>query len=266
MRRRRIASDIARVYVLVMAHKFTSVGFVLERLQECEHFLGRMAEASYNEFNFELNAFLSASRSVTFVLQRSLAHAPGFEAWYASQREQMKGDAAMTFFLELRNVSQKQGPVSYVAGGTLNGRTTYRFISAQSRVPVDLEGRDIGECCAAHLKKLAALVLTYYRKFPFNACIAQALTPKGMASLRFTLRDVEALLGLPQGYIEIGGDKFSVAEVLHVLRREVDAIDVADLERLAAGGFEVNGKPIVFPRGDGRDFTDDVAQIGRAHV
>jgi hypothetical protein len=216
-----------------MTHHFTSIAYPLERLQECEYFLGRMADAQGTEFTFELNAFLSASRSVTFVLQKVLAHVAAFEAWFAAQRDQMKGDAAMRFFLELRNISQKQGPVAHIAGGTLHGGWSRRFVSAQTRVPPELVGREVTECCADHLQKLAVLILKYFREYPFHACVAQALTPEGMNALRYTFEDVEALLGLPTRYTDVGGQGFPVAEKLRVLRREVDAIDVADLERLA---------------------------------
>lgn len=244
-----------------MAHRFTSIGYPIERLEECEHFLGRMAKADHAEFKFELNAFLSASRSVTFVLQKAQARAPGFDEWYSTQKEVMKQDAAMVFFLELRNVSQKEGPVSYVGGGTLGGGATYRFLSTRTKVPEELVQRDIGDCCAGHLQKLAALVLKYCREFPFNACVASALTPEGMAALGFTFRDVEALLGLPPGYTDVGGSKFSIADKLRILRSEVDSVDVPTLERLASGQFEAYGRPILFPRGTGHELLDDVARV-----
>jgi hypothetical protein len=250
-----------QVYIRAVAHTFTSISYPLDRLNECEYFLARMVAASGPEFRFELNAFLAAARSVTFVLQKSLAHAPQFETWYENQREQMKGDSAMRFFLELRNLSQKHGPVSYIGGATPARRWSYRFVSVQASVPETLAGRDISECCAEHLKKLAALLLKYYREFPFHACIANALTEEGMAALGFTFRDVEACLGLPEGYMDIGQDKFSVTAKLHVLRGEVDAIDAANLERLADGKFETNGRPLSFQEGTGRDLVDDVARL-----
>ena len=43
-------------------------------------------------------------------------------------------------------------------------------------------------------------------------------------TLGFTFRDVEALLGLPEGYTDIGEGEFSVADKLHILRGEVEPI------------------------------------------
>jgi hypothetical protein len=244
-----------------MAHDFTSIAYVLERLQESEYFLGRMAIAQGREFTFDLNAFLSACRSVTFVLQKSLAHASQFEAWFAAEREQMSSDPAMRFFLELRNISQKQGPVAHVAGSTSRGSWSHRFVSVQTRVPAELAGREIVECSGEHLQKLAGLILKYYEKFPFHACVAQALTPEGMHALQYTFRDVEALLGLPAGYTDAGGDGFSVSEKLRVLRGDIDAIDLADLQRLAAGEFAADGNPIHFAKSRGNDPTGDIARL-----
>jgi hypothetical protein len=245
----------------IMAHHFTSIVYAWERLQEAEYFLGRMANASGTEFTFELNAFLSASRSVTFVLQKALTHVAHFEVWFAAEREQMKSDGAMRFFLELRNISQKQGPVAHIAGGTTQGGWSRRFVSVQTRVPSELVGREVTACCAEHLQKLALLILKYFREFPFHACVARALTPEGMDALNYTFEDVEALLGLPAGYTDVGGQGFSVAEKLKVLRREVDTIDVADLERLARGGFLADGNPIIFAKSSGHDLTDDIARL-----
>lgn len=243
-----------------MAHRFTSIGYTLERLQECEHFLGQMVGASGRVFDFELNAFLSACRSVTFVLQKSFGHVPHFEPWFSAERDRMRNDAAMRFFLELRNISQKQGPVSYVAASSLSGQCIRRFVSGQATVPPEIRGRDITECCAEHLQKLAALVLNFFRQFPFDACMARALTPKGMRALQYTFRDVETLLGLPAGYTDVGGAQFTVAVKLRILRREVEPTDETNIERLARGQFLANGNPVTFPKSC-RELADDIAHV-----
>lgn len=43
---------------------------------------------------YELNAFLAAARSVTFLLQKEMAKVPGFAAWWDGQRQLLAGDAA----------------------------------------------------------------------------------------------------------------------------------------------------------------------------
>ena len=76
-----------------MTHAFTTLRHPVEKLLEAEHFLARMIMSDGLEYQFELNAFLSASRSVTFVLQKALSDVPGFADWYQQQQARMKADA-----------------------------------------------------------------------------------------------------------------------------------------------------------------------------
>ena len=46
--------------------------------------------AQHREFQYELNAFLSASRAVSFVLQKAMAGVKGFDTWYNERRAEMK--------------------------------------------------------------------------------------------------------------------------------------------------------------------------------
>src|SRR5438270_600179 len=96
--------------------RLTSLLLVEERLLEADHFAKRLAPQRYcRRFGYELNAFLSAARRVTFLLQKEFAQVQGFESWWKGLRAEMRADPASRFFLELRNFSQKEGRVS-VAG------------------------------------------------------------------------------------------------------------------------------------------------------
>lgn len=240
-------------------HTFTTLRHPVEKLLEAEHFLARMTASDGLEFQFELNAFLSASRSLTFVLQKTLSGVPGFTVWYEQQQVRMKADAAMRFFLELRNISQKQGPVSFVGGSLPGGRWTYRFVGRPLAVPEELLGRDIGECCAAHLTKLAILLAECVSAFPFHSCPARAFTEEGMVALGCGWQEVEVALGLPPGYTEVVG--FSAAEKLRILAREIEPLDQESIERIAKGDLRADGIGLLFPETSGRDLVDDVAAM-----
>jgi hypothetical protein len=231
----------------------------LEKLQEAEHFLARLIESQGLEFQFELNAFLSACRSATFVMQKSLAHVPAFESWYRLRREEMKADAAMKFFIELRNISQKQGPVSYVGGSSPNGRWSYRFVSSPETVPPELVGRDIVDCCAGHLQKLAKLLQSYFRAYPFDACPAHAFSEEGMVALNYSFADAEKASGVPAGWTDIAD--IPDGEKLRLLRREIEPLDLPTLGRLADGDFRSDGTPLQIPKASGSDLVDDVAAL-----
>jgi hypothetical protein len=242
-----------------MSHVFTSLRHPLERILEAEYFLGQLAKSNGLEFQFQLNAFLSASRSVTFVLQKSLNNTAGFKDWHGPQQESMKADPSMRFFLELRNISQKEGPVSYVGGARIDGGWTYRFAGSREAVPKELLGRDICDCCAEQIVKLAKMLLSYSRCFPFDACPARAFTEEGMAALGYSFTDVEDALGLPRGYTQVAN--IPVPEKLRILSREIEPLDIVELERITAGDFRSNGVALEIYRSSGGDLVDDVAAM-----
>jgi hypothetical protein len=244
---------------LQMPHEFTTLRHPLERLLEAEYFLVGLSRSSGLEFQFKLNAFLSASRGVTFVLQNAMSGVPNFGAWYEQQQAAMKADAAMRFFIELRNVSQKEGPVSFVGGSRRNGGWTYRFVGRPHAVPSELAGRDIAACCAAHLIKLGNVLLACFEAFPFHACPGLALTEEGMAVLGYSFADLEAALGLPPGYTEVVD--FPAAEKPRILSREIEPLDVGTISRIAAGDLRSNDESLNITERGGPDLVDDMVAM-----
>lgn len=61
------------------------------------------------EFRYDFNAFVNASRSVTFILQKVYNKIPEFENWYKEKQEILKNDEFAKKVLDLRNLNQKQG-------------------------------------------------------------------------------------------------------------------------------------------------------------
>ena len=242
-----------------MPHTFTTLRHPVEKLLEAEHFLARLIHSYGLEFQFELNAFLSASRSVTFVLQKAMSDVPGFTTWYEQQQARMKADAPMCFFLDLRNISQKQGPISIVGGSLPRGGWTYRFVGRPHAVPEDVAGRDIGACCAAHLVKLANLLLECIRALPFDSCPRRAFTEEGMAALGYSWGDIEAAIGMPPGSTDAGN--LPAAEKLRILSREIEPLDTASIERISEGDLHAAGAPLEFPASSGTDLVDDMAAM-----
>lgn len=79
------------------------------------------------KLRYELNAFLSAARSVTFLLQKEFFRVPGFASWWDEQRNRLSADTSAAFFLKLRNFSQKEGRISIV-GGLIGDRDNQRWL------------------------------------------------------------------------------------------------------------------------------------------
>jgi hypothetical protein len=216
--------------------RLTSLLLVEERLLEAEHFLRRMrSKNASTQLGFELNAFLSSCRSVTFLLQKEMSDVPGFASWWEKQRASLRADKAAAFFVNLRNFSQKEGRVSVVGSVVRrNGRLywSYRFAGGKEPVPEEVLHRDVAECCREHLAKLAKLVIACADEFPFAACPSRALTPAGIRSLGVSIEDIEELLGYPRGWTDTG----SADENEHRLRelqRHVDGVDFCAIERLS---------------------------------
>ena len=85
-----------------------------DRLNEAEFFLGKLKETGEKdpEFRYYLSALLSASRSITLVLQEDLRPKYGekFNEWWESRRESVShGPFSFGTIRNLRNVFQKKG-------------------------------------------------------------------------------------------------------------------------------------------------------------
>jgi len=81
-----------------------------EKLLEAKYFLKCMIEnrAERDAFKFNLSAFLSTFRSVTWIMQKEFHDCPGFPNWYKTQQEKMRADHRMKFLHTKRNVTIKE--------------------------------------------------------------------------------------------------------------------------------------------------------------
>lgn len=202
---------------------------------EAEYFGRRLRVLAAPEFDYELNAFLSAARSVTFLLQKEMARVPGFASWWTKRQKVMRRDDAMRFFKDLRNRSQKRGRVLRVGTPRRNTDGTqmwiYRFVGNDEGVPTSLIYRDVVDCCLEHVAKLAAIALEFTNEFPFQACYRYAMTPEGLESLDFNLSDALTLFGFENIPRDVW--RGSRRETVRLLRRNVDGVDFQAIQRLA---------------------------------
>ncbi|MDX6610691.1 MAG: hypothetical protein QOF85_2619 [Solirubrobacterales bacterium] len=216
--------------------RLTSLLLVEERLLEAEYFLKRMARERGEAFGYNLNAFLSAARSVTFLLQKEYSKIDGFAEWWALEQARLAADSAARFFVELRNYSQKEGRVSVV--GTAMARVarrsswSHRFAGTAKAVPSVLLNRDVVDCGREHLGKLAQIVLRFGDRFPFYSCPKRALTPDGVRALGIDLDDIEAARGFPRGWTRLAAVE-DFAERIKVVATLVDPVDFGAIERIA---------------------------------
>jgi hypothetical protein len=81
------------------------------RLEQAHQLWHRALESypSVDDFCLAVNNLLQTLRTVTFVLQKSLKHRDGFDAWYADRQREMNDDAVMRWAVEARNHIEKEG-------------------------------------------------------------------------------------------------------------------------------------------------------------
>lgn len=215
--------------------RLNSLLLVEERLLEAEYFACRLRWLCFNEFGYELNAFLSAARSVTFLFQKEMKKVPGFDSWWDNRRKEMREDSAMQFFLELRNISQKEARICMVGTESRDGSGrsfwSYRFGRNGRPVPTQLLHRDVAECCREHLSKLAIIVLAFADAFPFHSCPRRAVTLEGLKTLGLQLSDIEKMTGLSSGWTDVAG--IPQEELFRILQRHFDGVEFEEIRRIA---------------------------------
>jgi len=83
------------------------------KLEEAKYFLEQMQVyvEDRKKFAFNLSAFLSAARSITFVMQSEFKSSPGFDDWYKDKQKEMNNDGDFGFFNHLRVATIHKKPV-----------------------------------------------------------------------------------------------------------------------------------------------------------
>jgi hypothetical protein len=81
------------------------------RLEQAHHLWHRALDsyALADDFCPAVNSLLQTLRTVTWVLQKSLRHRDGFDAWYADRQREMSDDPLMRWAVEARNHIEKEG-------------------------------------------------------------------------------------------------------------------------------------------------------------
>jgi hypothetical protein len=124
-----------------------------------------------SEALFYFNAYASAARSVTFVLQAVMTAVPGFAAWYEAEQAKLGRDPVAAFLLQARNETQKVGieaTRSHGSGTMAHGRHVrcrphFAFVTLRKARPAP-RGEAV-TMCRSHLVNLGTLVATCYRAF-----------------------------------------------------------------------------------------------------
>ncbi|MGA9364557.1 MAG: hypothetical protein WBW16_09340 [Bacteroidota bacterium] len=207
--------------------------FVDDKLREADFFLERLRDtgSDFEHARFYFSAFVSASRSVTFVLQSVLADVDGFKSWYAEKQNALRAEPLAKFFLEVRNEVQKRGsnPLSSLSSTVSADQTRkieYYFIYWFGESPKGLPDLDVATACEQYLTVLARLVYQCYRDFGSTIDPEQYYTLENLARLGLSVEDVlESELGFPRQW----ASSIDPEQVLRQIRDNAPKPDVDDL-------------------------------------
>lgn len=85
----------------------------LDKLEEAEYFLGQMVENIVNvtNFKFNLSAFLSSARSITYIMQKEFSHKSGFTTWYKIKQQKFALYPIMKLMNDKRVISIHTQPI-----------------------------------------------------------------------------------------------------------------------------------------------------------
>ena len=176
-----------------------SFQLVDNKVFEADYFLNRFSESGFDILAARSNfsAFVSAARSITFVLQAVMRDVDGFDDWYSMQQENLRSDPISCYFLKIRNELQKigitpiQGAVNFLLGQ--EGYTAeYKFGSPwlDTDDPPAPE-HDVLTACRQYLVSLIEIIEDCYVRFGSSIDPHQYLTLKNLDQLGLSIEDIE---------------------------------------------------------------------------
>ncbi len=156
------------------------------KVAEAEFFLARLFGSSAFEFNCYLSAYLSASRSVTFAIQR-FPHIPGFADWYEQHRRHLKSSALAKTFMDLRNEHIHGGryPVSGIRYDRKGSVKSWK--DWESGLEID----DLASMAREHFLSLLEIVYDAYVVLGTHIDPQQRYTQKNFSSMGGGIDDAE---------------------------------------------------------------------------
>jgi hypothetical protein len=147
----------------------------------------------HDKFRAFVDAFLCHTRSITWVMKKEFGHSDDFDYWYCDQLDMMQKNTIFGFFKEMRNVSQKEGPIEARATANLPKNLTYKIKGEPETepmpsivnstieryrffdnlpIPSDYRSTDAITLCEVYLQKLGTIVDDCEKKF-----LRERLTP-----------------------------------------------------------------------------------------
>jgi hypothetical protein len=199
-----------------------SISIVEYKVWQAHFFLEKIAQSELDIFAVQcfVDAFASATRSITFSMQAVISDVQGFAKWYEDQLTWLKEDSISQFFNQYRTVSTHIGD-TVVRGCEMGRDNSGRRVIKYFFMPVpdlpDVPAQDVLSICIQHFKKLLELVFNSFIVFRYQLDDRWYYTKENFERLGKTIEDAEQELGFPQGWTDVGKD-FSDPERWTALR------------------------------------------------
>lgn len=201
-----------------------SFGLVEDKIRETDFFLNQIKYCdNFFECKCYLNAFLSACRSITFVLQASMKKVPEFDKWYDRQQQIMKDNELSNFFATARTESQKIGTCHICSGSCykdIRGEIRMQFYFEKDFDIADFmhtlfihkeNGKlehsieDVATQCENHFKFILEIVYDCFNTFGHVIDPKKYYTLGNIQNIGLSVEDVEGATGYPRGWTDIEG-------------------------------------------------------------
>jgi len=181
---------------------------VEEKFSEAEFFLDKLTNSRNNitELKYYFNAFVSAARNTTFVLQFVMEEVPGFKAWW--ENESNKNDPLAKYFNSKRiKITHKSGDSGIGALGFYNDEKGERIpipLLFPNHPPIidpsDIKSYDVVSNSQKYILWLKEIIEK--TKFQFNNQIYQQgiFDKEYINKTNLTIEQIEELLGYPKGF------------------------------------------------------------------
>ena len=194
-----------------MAHSF---GVVEDKLREAEFFFDQFGSTGPldTEAYYYFSAFVSACRSVTLTIQKSLRGVSEFDAWYESAQYQLKIDPLAPYFRDVRNDVIHTGinPLNRVRIEHLREYLS-RQIRASNRSHVLIVPSPYGASSGVlvdaipastdYFESLVRIVFECYKRFLTTVDPRWYFTEAHFRAMGKTLGDALVELGLPPDWL-----------------------------------------------------------------
>ena len=112
-----------------------------DKVGEAEHFLSMMKQPFEDDklFAYNLSAFLSAARTITWYMQKQYKHRDGFAPWYCQKQIEMSADPELEYLNDARVEAVHTEPVATGATRVATATAKAFIVKPGLRVEVQRE-------------------------------------------------------------------------------------------------------------------------------